>query len=635
MNIENKTYKRDLNNQVNILDDNEVVLPKTISENFKRYFISEDYENYIAEYSGNIVNTIEKLDYAAVSVVGPIFALITVKKGRLEELLNNVSEITYIEKSYPYTLTGLEKMNSTTSYNFMSGNNESLNGEGVIIGIIGTGIDYLNPRLQNVDGTTRVVAVWDQTIDDVINEPSIFNSKEVYGKEYYKEDINKAINASLEGKDPYTIVSHKDELGFTTAIAGIAGGRKLSKEDNFISVAPKCEFAVVKLREAKRNTLQLIGIDSTDEPVYESANIRGALLYLAEVQVKERKPMVIFLPLGSNVGGHDGASPIERYIDYFSERKGLEIVTDSGMQGNSDTHTSGQIVKTGGTATIEVEVGEKQKNLFMSIWFSRPDKVSIGITPPTGNSIKKIPALLFNGENIEIKINESRAIIQYFLSYTNGVEYILLLIKNVTRGTWKIDLYGDFITVGRYDAWLLQRELLEPETRFIKPDPLITLTLPSSGEMNFTTSYFDNSTELPSVNSGKGFTRDGRIQPGLCIGGTNILTTGVNKEDIIVGGSAVAGAIISGAVALTLQWGFLQGNDKNLYTAKIKTYFLRSLTKVPSETYPNEQCGFGRFSFELLFKNLQVRKKCVSESYYCECLEKSNNLFVRIPRNMP
>jgi len=559
--------------------------------------------------------------------------LIAVKKGRLEDLLNDVSEITYVEKSYPYTLTGLEKMNSTTSYDFMGGNNERLNGEGIIIGIIGTGIDYLNPRLQNEDGTTRVVAVWDQTIDDELNVPSIFSSNEVYGKEYYKEDINKAINASLAGNDPYAVVKHKDEMGFGTGVAGIVGGRKLSKEDNFVSVAPKCEFAVVKLREAKKNTLQLIGIDSTDESVYESAHIRGALLYLAEIQLKEKKPMVICLPLGSNVGGHDGASPIERYIDYFSERKGLEIVTDSGMQGNSDTHTSGQIIKTGGTASIEVNVDEKQKNLFMSLWFSRPDKVSIGITPPTGNPIKKIPALLLNGENIEIKINESTANIQYFLSYTNGVEYILLLIKNVTGGRWKIDLYGDFITVGRYDAWLLQRELLEPGTRFINPDPFVTLTLPSSSQKSFTPSYFDYVTGLPSIDAGKGFTRDGRIEPGLCVWGTNVLTTGVNKEDIIVSGSAVAGAIITGAVALTLQWGLVQENDKNLYTAKIKTYFLRSLVKAPNVTFPNEQCGFGRFSFELLFENLQGRKECICESdYYWESVQQGNNLFVRIPR---
>ena len=38
-------------------------------------------------------------------------------------------------------------------------------GRGVLIGFIDTGIDYQNPLFQNPDGTSRILGIWDQTID--------------------------------------------------------------------------------------------------------------------------------------------------------------------------------------------------------------------------------------------------------------------------------------------------------------------------------------------------------------------------------------------------------------------------------------------------------------------------------------
>ena len=37
-------------------------------------------------------------------------------------------------------------------------------GRGALIGIVDTGIDYTNPLLRNPDGSTRIAAIWDQTV---------------------------------------------------------------------------------------------------------------------------------------------------------------------------------------------------------------------------------------------------------------------------------------------------------------------------------------------------------------------------------------------------------------------------------------------------------------------------------------
>lgn len=601
-----------------------------IATSFKKAYLSEDYENYILFYFGNIIEAFKNIDYALVYSMGPLFTLAVIKRGMIGKLLEDVPEIYYAEKSFPYNLSNLENMNNGIAYKFMEEENIELKGQGVIVGIISTGIDYLNERFMTDSKQSRIMAIWDQTIEkDKISTLPFF-----YGTEYLKEDINKAIETKNAGGDPYTIVEHKDNSGYGTALAGIIGGRKLYPEDSFTSIVPKCEYAIVKLKEAKKSTLEMNGVGKVDVPVYEATDIRTAIVYLAQLQYKENKPMVIYLPLGTNIGGHDGASPIEDFVDYYSDRKGLAIVTDTGSQGNTETHTSGVIQSVGDMQAIEINVGEEQENLYVSIWFEVADKASISIVPPVGNPIEKIPPLLLDGEELIYKIGESTARVQFFLSTTNGIEFINIMIWNVTSGLWKINVIGEYIVDGRYDSWLYQRELLRPGTKFLKPDPFITLTLPSTANKTFSNSFFNSNTGLFSERAGKGYTKDDRIEPEVCCPGTNILTTSNKGENIIVSGAGAAGAILTGGIALILQWGIVLGNDKNLYTPKIKTYLIRSVERIPNVEYPNRECGYGRLSVNKLFDVLLGRCSEVDKvlDYYVRKDEnKENKLFIKVP----
>ena len=53
--------------------------------------------------------------------------------------------------------------------------------------------------------------------------------------------------------------------------------------------------------------------------------------------------MVIYFPLGSNLGSHKGNGILEQYMELISRNSGIAIVTGSGNQGASGTHTSGII----------------------------------------------------------------------------------------------------------------------------------------------------------------------------------------------------------------------------------------------------------------------------------------------------
>lgn len=79
-----------------------------------------------------------------------------------------------------------------------------LKGQEMLIGFLDTGIDYPNAVFQGLDGSTRILGIWDQTIQDG-NPPEGF----CYGSAYTREDINKA----LRQEDPFSFVPTRDEIG--------------------------------------------------------------------------------------------------------------------------------------------------------------------------------------------------------------------------------------------------------------------------------------------------------------------------------------------------------------------------------------------------------------------------------------
>ena len=58
----------------------------------------------------------------------------------------------------------------------------------MIVGIIDTGIDYLNPEFTDSNGKTRILKIWDQSLKTDKYPKDMF-----YGTEYSEEEINQAI----------------------------------------------------------------------------------------------------------------------------------------------------------------------------------------------------------------------------------------------------------------------------------------------------------------------------------------------------------------------------------------------------------------------------------------------------------
>ncbi|WP_235839181.1 S8 family serine peptidase [Clostridium sp. Marseille-P2415] len=66
----------------------------------------------------------------------------------------------------------------------------ALFGQGVLVAVIDTGIDYQHPAFKNRDGTSHILSIWDQT-EQGGEPPGDFT----FGSEYSREQINAALNA--------------------------------------------------------------------------------------------------------------------------------------------------------------------------------------------------------------------------------------------------------------------------------------------------------------------------------------------------------------------------------------------------------------------------------------------------------
>ena len=96
-----------------------------------------------------------------------------------------------------YALLDMEAMNETGISVLQNYPGLNLRGKGIMIGFLDTGIDYENEIFRNIDGSSRITAIWDQT-DQNGQPPDTFT----YGSEY----TNNQINQALKSDNPKEIV---------------------------------------------------------------------------------------------------------------------------------------------------------------------------------------------------------------------------------------------------------------------------------------------------------------------------------------------------------------------------------------------------------------------------------------------
>lgn len=190
--------------------------------NSKRYcnrFLDENYEHYVVEYRGDFKEKINKLNYACGDTITDTLGVISVSENQLDKLRKDVPEIIFIEARSIYVLQSIDPSDTDNIKAVKINPYLNLTGKGVLVGMIDSGINYLNPEFIREDNTSRIVSIWDQSVQGEKQDNCYIGTK------YSNEEINKAITEYKEGRDPYVIVPCNDSINHGTEMAGIIGAR--------------------------------------------------------------------------------------------------------------------------------------------------------------------------------------------------------------------------------------------------------------------------------------------------------------------------------------------------------------------------------------------------------------------------
>lgn len=534
------------------------------------------------------------MDYADGNTITDTLAVVSVNEVDIERLKLDVPAIIYIEVRSHYVLQDISPESIDEISSIKVNPYLNLDGTGVLVGMIDSGIDYLNPEFIREDGTSRIEVIWDQTVQ-------VENSNYYVGTEFSNNDINKAIQRSRNGENPYDIVPSKDENGHGTKMAGIIGARGYKSEIR--GIANNSNYAVVKLIPSPNFEKQLRENGVPVVPVYNSGEVLSGIEFLNAYALKVRKPIVIFIGVGTTIGAHNANNIISRYLTNISDRRGIVIVAGTGNEGGSEGHYSDIIKYTGEENKIELNIAKEMKYFTMLVWVSRPSKMAINVISPSGEESKYISSQVNKEKMVRyILINTSLRVNYYDPDIYTGNQVIMLRFDNIKKGIWTIRLRGDYVLNCSFHIWLYPSKLLPQGTKFLKPNPYNTLTIPSTAVNVVTVAYYNSNNDTSVAESGRGYNVDGSINPDITTGGVNILTTTPGGNIQAVSGSSVATAIVAGVCSLMLQWGIVDKNDIQMFSTKVRSYLIYGANRKNNDTYPNRENGFGYLNIKNTFE---------------------------------
>lgn len=470
-----------------------------------------------------------------------------------------------------------------------------LTGKGVVTVFIDTGIDYLSPLFRKEDGSTRILAIWDQTIQSGTPPEGFW-----YGSLYTREEIDRAIKSD----NPYEIVPSKDENGHGTNLAAVAVGTKLGDGRVFIGAAPEADIVVVKLKQCKKY-LREFYLVADEVPAYEESDIIQAIQFGETYAKTFVQPVVYCLGLGTAWGDHSGSSALSGYISTVAARRSRAVVVSGGDEGNAAHHYRGDfgagIGANNRRLPVEVRVGEKAKGFLMEFWGNVPDIYTISIRSPGGETIPSLRLGLNDIVTYSFIYEQTRvSLAGTLVEPVSGEELITIRMERPTAGIWTffVEAVGD-IHNGVFNMWLPMTEFLDTEVFFPESSPYVTLTEPGMARNTICTSTYSAITSGFLAESGRGFAAIGAVKPDISAPGVQVSAV-TGKET----GSGAAAAITAGAVAQFMQWAVVEDNNSVVESREIRNYLARGAARTFDLVYPSREWGYGRLDISGTFDSL-------------------------------
>lgn len=548
-------------------------------------------------------------------------------------LLVKSSQIKYIQSSHweeydndiAVAYTGADLLHS----GYM--NETGYTGEGVLVCIIDTGIDWTHPDFCDPQNPSRsqIYAIWDQTLEPIGSESSPSEDGCNYGVEYFQSDINNELDGS-----PANFIRTTDTDGHGTHVAGTAAGNGASlTNQRFKGMAPEATLLIIRAGESS----------------FPTTNIIDALNYALQKAQHLGLPIVVSMSIGTYSGPHDGSDPKSEAINEFCmSDNGRVVVVSAGNDGNASRHISGTL---SGNSSENIyfivpeytpETGTSNDDWWFECWFNDDNAISAQLRSPNGHVVNQNLA----GSN-SVESNDGAFGINNYTSVSNSDRYVSGYIwdetedKTPAQGNWRLRLTNPLSNSRTFHLWITNEDIGEDsEITLQNADSNYSLSntakeaivvanwahrwrwLSSSGESIWLGSAlgYDDIASSSSV----GPTRDNRMKPDLAAPG-RMMGSCVSKDasysesHLISGelhayksGTSMSTPVVAGGVALLLQkWPELTHED-------IKDIILN---ETDTDEYTgfvwNKYWGYGKFNiFEsmsaLSYPSLQPKREVLN-----------------------
>ena len=458
--------------------------------------------------------------------------------------------------------------------------NFNVNGSGVIVGMIDSGIDWRHQDFRTADGKTRIKALWD------MSDPAGTGPGGV-GRIYTEAEINAALqnNGTINERDPN---------GHGTHVAGTAAGNGLGTSPSipvgtFAGVAPAADLIVVK---ATRST--------NEQATFADDDVITAMSFVRNQATALNQPFVINLSLGGHFSAHDGTDSIELAIDnLLSSGTGRQVVVAAGNEGNAGIHAGG-ILAENSEVTIPFTVTSRAQGMLAV--YQGADTISAKIIKPNGAVVG--PAALYDliTSDSDVELENAPG------ETATRPKAVIVTFKQRLAGTWKLVLRGTRINNGHYDVWT--QDAGETQLDASVRDGMCSVASPATTRRGISVGNFVSKTDYVdmkgtprnrtgqgsagqlAISSSSGPSRDGRLMPMLVAPGSYVASTrsadytidsftgGAVPAEFLTNdggkhyvafGSSMSAATVTGTVALMLQ------ANRNLSPEQIRRLLLRTV----------------------------------------------------------
>lgn len=450
----------------------------------------------------------------------------------------------------------------------------NVTGNGVVVGVIDSGIDWRHGDFKKADGNTRIKLLWDMS--DATN-----SGPGGVGRVFTETELNTALAGN-------GTVAAKDTNNHGTHVAGIAAGNGTLSGGNLgthAGIAPEATLMIVKANRAGSSSF------SDDDQI-------AALNWIRDQSKLLNAPFVINMSLGGHTSQHDGTDAVEKTIDTLltdnastTGLKGRQVVIAAGNEGAALIHAS-RIIEQGTSSSLTFAMSDDAKGL-LGI-YSAADTFDFTVTKPGGGTlVLTSPATSASDADVEIAVENSDT--------GNGGRGMLVTFKNKIAGNWTLTTRGTRVINGRLDVW----DLSDGETPFAvgSGDNLMHVGSPATSREAISVASFVTKTQFASQSgtttkngegtvgnasnsSSQGPSRDGRLKPEVSAPGAYVISTlsidttpAPPASDVAPGGkhiaytgTSMATPVTTGVIALMLQ------ADGNLSPGKIKRLLRRTVT---------------------------------------------------------